>query len=323
MARKWVLPVCASGVILALSLLLATAALAQDGVVHVVRRGDTVGALAGKYGVTAEAIVRANRLTDRRAIYAGQRLCIPMAGGPSGCPDAPIPPESAIPPEEIVILSPAQGITITSPITVTGLVTGQARSIVAVVLDGSAGEIGRAYGAAGRGEPAVFSVSVPFTVTANSQGGRIQVWSVSALDGAVEHLSSVKVQIQGAELDPLLVKLAAAIAARDYDGLRALMADPFQISEFGGPKASLPADQALRQLRQRGLDAGAARLDFSVSARELLRDRIDLGSDILHVVYSTGWGANGTDGAFLLIAQVAGRARWVEWLYAPGGIDPH
>jgi hypothetical protein len=58
-----------------------------------------------------------------------------------------------------------------------------------------------------------------------------------------------------------------------------------------------------------------------VNARDLLRDRIDLGSDILHVVYSTGWGRDRTDGAFLLIAQVAGRARWAGLLYVPGGID--
>ncbi len=324
MARNQHLVLLAIGCALALSLLLATAALARDGIVHVVCPGDTIGALAREYGVSAEAIVEANRLANRYRIYVGQRLCIPVATGRDGCPEAPTPRRSFVPPEEIVILSPTQGAMVTSPLTVTGLTVGLGQSLVAVVLDGSAREIGRAYGAnAGeRSWPGAFSVTVPFALPANSQGGRIQLWSVSAVDGAVEHLSSVRVILQGLELDPLLAKLDAALAAKDYAALRPLMADSFRLIEYGSQGVSLSADQALAQLLQRDLAARAPRLDFSVNARDLLGDRIDLGPDTLHVVYSTGWGRDGADSVFLLIAPVAGRARWSGLLYVPGGIAP-
>lgn len=44
---------------------------------HIVRAGDTVAAIAGQYGVTVAAIVRANELADANRIEVGQRLVIP------------------------------------------------------------------------------------------------------------------------------------------------------------------------------------------------------------------------------------------------------
>jgi murein DD-endopeptidase MepM/ murein hydrolase activator NlpD len=45
---------------------------------HVVGRGETLGALAVRYGVTVRALVAANRLTSERAVLRlGQRLIIP------------------------------------------------------------------------------------------------------------------------------------------------------------------------------------------------------------------------------------------------------
>ncbi len=54
-------------------------------VVHVVRVGDTLTSLAQEYGVTIEAIVRANGLADANRIDVGQRLVIP-APQPSTVP---------------------------------------------------------------------------------------------------------------------------------------------------------------------------------------------------------------------------------------------
>ena len=66
----------------------AAAALAQR--VHEVRPGDTLGALARRYGVSLAAIVTANRLPSARVVLrAGQRLVIPPAAR-AGAPRPPV-----------------------------------------------------------------------------------------------------------------------------------------------------------------------------------------------------------------------------------------
>jgi hypothetical protein len=313
--RFWGLSVAA--IILIVSLFWATTAFAGDGVIHVVRRGDTVGNLGWQYRVSSRAIVVANRLANPDLIYVGQRLVIPVRGGPTPRPPTPTP----CPCEEIVILSPARGVTITNPVTVTGLAAGFEQSVVIAVLDGSAGEIGRAYGVieGEYGQQGPFTTAVPFTPPANSQPGRIQVWSVSPRDGAIEHLSSVSVMVQGLELDPLLSQLERAVAAKDYAALRPLMTDPFPLERYRSQAITLTPAQAVAQLQKDYLGPGAPRLDFSVDARVLLGDRVKFAPDILHVVYSVGWGPGREDDAFLLIGDAAGRARWAGMIYVPRG----
>ncbi len=51
--------------------------------VHVVRRGQTLGSIARKYGVSVEALRAANGLRGD-VIFVGQRLTIPAAGGGGG-----------------------------------------------------------------------------------------------------------------------------------------------------------------------------------------------------------------------------------------------
>lgn len=315
---------------LILSLLLASIALAQGGIVHIVRPGDTVGNLAWHYGVNSNAIVAANHLRNPDLIYVGQRLFIPAEYMPFPQP-APRPtPQPAPRPtprptprpcqcEAIVIAQPAQGVTITSPVLVTGLGAGFEQSIVVAVLDGSAGEIGRtsAIITGEYGQQGTFSVTLPFTLPANNQPGRIQVWSVSPRDGAIEHLNSVSVLIRGLELDPLLSKLDAAVARKDYMTLQSVMSDPFRLTVYRAQDHMVSPALAVQQLQQDFLGAGAVRLDFSVDARALLGDRVKFGPEIVHVVYSTGWGKTMRDDAFLLIGDVAGRARWTELLYVP------
>jgi hypothetical protein len=151
----------------------------------------------------------------------------------------------------------------------------------------------------------------------DSQLGRIQVWSESPRDGAIEHLSSVTVMLQGYDLDPLLERLDVAIKARDYAGLEATMSSSFQLGLYKSDAVSLPRSQAVTQLRQIYLRPGAPRLDFSVDAHKLLGDRVTFKPDVIHVVYSTGWGAEKADDAFLLIGDVGGRAAWTGMLYVP------
>lgn len=45
--------------------------------VHVVRKGDTLGRIAKKYGTTVEELCRANRLTSRTKLRIGQKIRIP------------------------------------------------------------------------------------------------------------------------------------------------------------------------------------------------------------------------------------------------------
>lgn len=69
---------------LGLLLLMSTAAVAET-TVHVVAGGDTLGAIARRYGVTVQALVAANKLAGEKAkLKIGQRLQVPAGGaGPS------------------------------------------------------------------------------------------------------------------------------------------------------------------------------------------------------------------------------------------------
>lgn len=52
---------------------------ADDGVVHVVRKGDNPALIASAYGVTVQKLLSSNRLTERSIIIPGQRLDIPVS----------------------------------------------------------------------------------------------------------------------------------------------------------------------------------------------------------------------------------------------------
>ena len=45
--------------------------------VHVVVAGETLTAIAARYGVTVNAVADANSITNARLIYVGERLVIP------------------------------------------------------------------------------------------------------------------------------------------------------------------------------------------------------------------------------------------------------
>jgi LysM repeat protein len=55
-------------------------------VYYTVQRGDTVGHIARRHGVTAWAIVQANHLANPNFIYVGQRLVIPGGTAPAPAP---------------------------------------------------------------------------------------------------------------------------------------------------------------------------------------------------------------------------------------------
>jgi LysM repeat protein len=76
---------------------------AGDALRHVVRPGETLGAIARQYGVKAGDIAEANNITDPRKIHPGQELIVPAksaarqakASKPAPSASAPVPSRSA------------------------------------------------------------------------------------------------------------------------------------------------------------------------------------------------------------------------------------
>ncbi|MEZ4656374.1 MAG: LysM peptidoglycan-binding domain-containing protein [Caldilineaceae bacterium] len=62
----------------------ATAAPVKNGATHYVQRGDSLSAIAVRYGVSMQAIMAANGLANPNHIYVGQRLIIPDGYGHGG-----------------------------------------------------------------------------------------------------------------------------------------------------------------------------------------------------------------------------------------------
>ncbi len=76
-------------VLLIVGLLVPFAAPVYADSVYVVQRGDTLFSIALNFGVTVQAILNANGLTNPNLIFTGQRLTIPTGGG---SPDGGNPP---------------------------------------------------------------------------------------------------------------------------------------------------------------------------------------------------------------------------------------
>ncbi|MCC7163613.1 MAG: LysM peptidoglycan-binding domain-containing protein [Anaerolineae bacterium] len=71
----------------------------SDAVFYTVRPGDTLAAIASRYGVSVAAIAQANNLTDWNFVWYGQRLRIPGTASVNGVvPPAPAPsaPQPAV-----------------------------------------------------------------------------------------------------------------------------------------------------------------------------------------------------------------------------------
>jgi LysM repeat protein len=49
--------------------------------VYIVQAGDSLGAIAGRFGVSVAALVEANNLANPDYVFSGQRLVIPVPGG--------------------------------------------------------------------------------------------------------------------------------------------------------------------------------------------------------------------------------------------------
>jgi LysM repeat protein len=71
-------------VVLLVGVLPASAAPHKSGVIHVVRRGETLYSIARRYGVSVWSIASVNGIANPNRIYAGQRLSIPTGQSTTG-----------------------------------------------------------------------------------------------------------------------------------------------------------------------------------------------------------------------------------------------
>ena len=70
----------------------APAASDATNIVHVVQRGEYLASIANRYGISVQALLRANRLSNPNLLRVGQRLIIPS--GANAAPAAPAPAEA-------------------------------------------------------------------------------------------------------------------------------------------------------------------------------------------------------------------------------------
>jgi LysM repeat protein len=294
----------------------------QAGQIHLVRRWETLPQIAARYGVSVPSVMLANGLSRPGALYAGQRLLIPLPG-PQPTPTSPACVAGCA---QISISAPARDTVITSPARVTGQGAAYEQPLHVRVLDATGYEIGQGSamieGPSGAIGP--FSGVITFTVPASTQPGRIQVYSQSPDDGAIERLASVRVTLQGAGLDEAVEQLKSALEGKNYDALAALMADPFSVAFYGARSLTMNRDRALDQIKTHLLGPGQVFVDLSVDARRLAPDSFTLAAGATHVVFSTGWGPDRSDDVLLLFStDAAGQARWNGMIYIFGALRPY
>ncbi len=186
---------------------------------HTVVWGDSLLSISRTYGVPYWDIVLRNDIPNPNLIIVGQKLLIPAEG--SEAPPAVVEPtvaasteatpaatavvaEETVVPEApalgagITITSPLPDAEVTSPVTVTGFGAGFENTLAIDILNASGVVIGQGYAMvdAETGRMGPFTGSIEFTAPAQAELGRIQVYSISPRDGAIENLASVSVKLK-------------------------------------------------------------------------------------------------------------------------------
>ncbi|MHB0857614.1 MAG: LysM peptidoglycan-binding domain-containing protein [Anaerolineae bacterium] len=177
---------------------------------YTVQRGDNLTSIAARFGVSIWDLAARNNIRNTNLLFVGQTLVIPIKGTESPTPaptvtatptPSPTPTASSDVPvvqEELIIAAPARDADVTSPVTVTGWGRGFENSLAVDIFDENGETIGQGYVTidAELGQIGPFTGTVEFTAPASAQMGRISVYSISPRDGAIEHLTSVSVNLQ-------------------------------------------------------------------------------------------------------------------------------
>jgi LysM repeat protein len=183
-------------------------------ITHVVVKGETLLGIAAKYGVSVWDIARRNGIVYINYIYPGQKLTILQPSGTPAPTPAPTPKAPKVQ-EAIIIGSPAANITVSSPITITGWGSAFENTLAVDVLDQTGKTVGQgsAMIKADMGGVGPFTGTVALsTPISGTVPGRIQVYSISPRDGAIEHLASVAVNLSASAS---AVKAAASAAVTE------------------------------------------------------------------------------------------------------------
>jgi LysM repeat protein len=175
--------------------------LAAPMVVHVVAKGENLYAICLKYNVSLRDVAWVNDISNTRLIYPDEKLVIPPAKGsvqptPSQTPT--VTPAHPIVQEAIIITKPVLNDKIKSPLVVTGWGAGFENTLSVAILS----EEGRILGQgtamvnAEFGQYGPFTGTITFTMPITAQIGKLQVYSVSARDGSIDHLNSVMIKLE-------------------------------------------------------------------------------------------------------------------------------
>ena len=175
-------------------------------IIHLVAGGESLLSIAAKYGVSIWDIAERNSITNVNLIFVGQKLVIPTEGVAEvpdegddleDGEDEQADDEMPVVPAAIIISSPLASQDVSSPVTVTGWGSGFENTLAVDVLDEYGAVIGQGYVIvdAEFGQMGPFSGVIEFEAPAEEQFGRIQVYSISPRDGAIEYLASVTVNL--------------------------------------------------------------------------------------------------------------------------------
>jgi hypothetical protein len=151
-------------------------------------------------------------------ITGGQeRTGIDLCDWPLLADQLPLPPNTSqqpVPEDAILILEPGPGSQLTSPLHVAGMAdsTFEQHLVVRVVLDdGTELALTPTIIQVELGQRGPFSIDIPFTITGERQAF-IQIYSTSARDGGITHLSSVGVTLS--ETGPVDIRPVTDYAER-------------------------------------------------------------------------------------------------------------
>jgi len=179
---------------------------AQEYIEHVVTTGESLLTISAKYGVSIWEIAKHSQLANINLIYVGQRLRIPVEVLPelAGAEDVQ---------EDIIIASPQDEGQVGTSVTVTGWGSGYDNKLAVDVLDEFGFIVGQGFVTvdAESGEYGPFAGIVELDQAGAASVGRVQVYSISPSDGAIEHLASVKVSAGEAETAPLPEAMAPVV----------------------------------------------------------------------------------------------------------------
>ena len=200
-----------------------TAPATASGGEHVVRPGETLFRISQRYGVSVDALVAANQITDRTIIYSGQVLAIPGAGSPAPSEQ----PESAPPPA-----------TAPTPPSTTGVHTVQAGETLS--------QIARRYGVSVASLASSNNLANPSLIYAGQQ---LQVAGASAAANIAGYTPDQSGQTHTVQAGETLFSIATRYGLSSW-----VLAQVNNISNpalvYPGQSLTIPAPDALSSLPQ-------------------------------------------------------------------------